>query len=89
MGEIININHSEDGHIVRTDNDLIEFTEGILFDARADLGNNDTVSVPIAELAALGAAVSSLIPALQTVTQTVSVSTEGLYKLANAGGLAS
>ena len=41
--------------------------------------------MPIAQLATLGAGVSSLIPALHTVTQTTTVNTQGLYYLANAG----
>jgi len=85
MGDIIKINHSEDVQVVRTKNDLIEFTEGILLDARADLSSKNTISVPIAELSTLGAVVSSLIPALNTVTQTTPMSTQGLYILANAG----
>ena len=85
MGEIININRSENVEVTRKENDLIEFAEGILLDARADLVKKNTLSVPIAEIATLGAAVSSLIPALHTVTQTTSVSIQGMYTLANAG----
>lgn len=85
MGEIININRSENIEVTRKENDLIEFAEGILLDARADLVKKNTLSVPIAEIATLGAAVSSLIPALHSVTQTTSVSIQGVYTLANAG----
>lgn len=85
MGEIININRSENVEVTRNENDLVEFAEGILLDARADLVKKNTLSVPIAEIATLGAAVSSLIPALHSVTQTTSVSIQGLYTLANAG----
>ena len=41
------------------------------------------ISMPIGELAALGGAVSSLIPALRTVTETKTIPTKGLYRLAN------
>lgn len=85
MREIINMNRSEDVEIVKMEYDLIEITEGILLDARTDLSSKKTLSVPIAELATLGAGVSSLIPAINTVTQTTAVSTQGLYQLANAG----
>lgn len=85
MREITTINRSEDVEVVRAENDLIEFVEGILLDARADISSQNTLSVPIAELATLGAAVSSLIPALHTVTQTTTVGAQGLYILANAG----
>lgn len=85
MGEIVNINNSSEVEVVRTENDLIELTEGMLLDARATINSRKTLSVPIAELSTLGAGVSSLIPALNTVTQTTTFATEGLYQLANAG----
>lgn len=85
MREIVNINDSNEVAVVRTENDLIELTEGMLLNARAALNSNNTLSVPIAELSTLGAGVSSLIPALNTVTQTTTFATEGLYQLANAG----
>ena len=85
MREIINMNRYEDVEVERTEYDLIEITEGILLDARTDLSSKKTLSVPIAELATLGAGVSSLIPSINAVTQTTAVSTQGLYRLANAG----
>ena len=63
---------------------IIEITDGLLFDVRAGIANQKTLSVPIAELTTLGAGVSSLIPALRTVTQTTTINTTGLYQLANA-----
>ena len=86
MGEIINIKCHNDAENTRVENDLVEIAEGILLDARTDLASKTTLSVPIAELATLGAGVSSLIPALNTVTQTFTMNTQGLYRLANAGG---
>ncbi|MCP1110539.1 hypothetical protein [Ohessyouella blattaphilus] len=74
MGDIVNNNESLD---------LVEITEGLLFDARASLRPEETTCIPIAELATLGVGVSSLIPALRTITQTTTVSTDGLYRLAN------
>ena len=85
MGEIVNINNSSEVEVVRIENDLIELPEGMLLDARATINSRKTLSVPIAELSTLGAGVSSLIPALNTVTQTTTFATEGLYQLANAG----
>jgi len=91
MGEIISLNSSngacanDSSQIIRTENDLIEITDGILLDARTDISKKNTISMPIAQLATLGAGVSSLIPALRTVTQTTTASTQGLYQLANAG----
>lgn len=85
MGKILNINNSNEVEAVRIENELIELTEGMLLDARATINSKNTLSVPIAELSILGAVVSSLIPALNTVTQTTTFATEGLYHLANAG----
>ena len=91
MGEIISMKHSngvcanDSSKIISTANDLIEITDGILLDARTDISKKNTISMPIAQLATLGTGVSSLIPALRTVTQSTTVSTQGLYQLANAG----
>lgn len=63
---------------------LMEITDGLLFDARANIVEQKSLSVPISQLATLGAGVSSLIPALRTVTQTATINTTGLYQLANA-----
>jgi len=57
----------------------------MLLDARKEIANTKTLSVPIAELALLGTGVASLIPALRKVTQTTTFNTQGLYQLANAG----
>jgi len=91
MGEMTSLDGScgicanDSSEITRAENELIEITDGILLDARTDISKKSTISMPIAQLATLGAGVSALIPALRTVTQTTTVSTEGLYKLANAG----
>lgn len=47
------------------------------------LAEKNTIHMPIGELASLGSAVSSMLPAFRTLTQTVSVNTSGLYRLAN------
>lgn len=71
--------------MIGTVDDLIVLTDAILLDAHADRTIENSVSVPIAQLATLGAGVASLIPALRTVTQTLTISTQGLYQVANAG----
>lgn len=68
---------------IKNDAGLIEITEGILLDVRTDLSEATTLSMPIAQLATLGVGVSSLIPALRTVTQTTIIDSSGLYRLAN------
>ena len=89
MREITRIDGTEspsEGHeVIPHQADLIEVTNGILMDTRSELPAKASFSMPIAQLATLGAGVSSLIPALHTVTQTTTVNTQGLYYLANAG----
>lgn len=63
---------------------LMEIADGLLFDAHANIAEQKSLSVPIAQLAMLGAGVSSLLPALRTITQTTTINTTGLYQLANA-----
>lgn len=78
MGEITNINKSNE-------NEIIELTGTMLSDVHKNIDSNNTLRIPIAELATLGSGVASLIPALNTVTQTTSIAMEGVYQLANAG----
>lgn len=80
-----NIVTEQNGEILRECHDLAEMTEEMLLDARKEIANTKTLSVPIAELALLGTGVASLIPALRRVTQTTTFNTQGLYQLANAG----
>lgn len=76
------INQAE--HSLRNSNtDLVESTQEVLLDVRTDLAKTNSISVPIAELAALGTTVSSLIPAFRTVTQSTSFATDALYRLAD------
>ncbi|MBR3816404.1 MAG: hypothetical protein IKJ27_06740 [Clostridia bacterium] len=65
-------------------NNLISITDNVLFDTRTDISQNKSLSMPIAQLSALGAGVASLLPAFRTVTQTSTVVGEGLFRLANA-----
>ena len=89
MGEITRIDgkesHPKGQEVIPHQADIIEVTNGILMDVRSDLPEKVSFSMPIAQLATLGAGVSSLIPALPTVTQTTTVNAQGLYRLANTG----
>lgn len=71
MGEITRIDGTEspsEGHeVIPHQADLIEVTNGILMDTRSELPAKASFSMPIAQLATLGAGVSSLIPALHGV----------------------
>lgn len=66
-------------------NGLIELTDQLLLDAKNTIRSDRAISIPITELLTLGAGIASLVPALNTVTQTTTIAAEGLYQLANAG----
>lgn len=66
-------------------NNLIQLSENMLADARAEITQKNTISIPIAQLASLGTGVASLVPAFRNVTQTMTFDTTGLYRVANAG----
>lgn len=66
------------------ENTIVAMSNAILMETHAGLTEQNSISVPIGELASLGGAVSSLIPMLRTVTQNTTVGTSGLYQLANA-----
>lgn len=86
MGEILELNQQNQ---MQSDGcgaaDLSEIAEGILFDARANIRDKPVMSMPIAQLSALGSGVASLLPLFRTVTQTTTFNLDGLYRLANAG----
>ena len=85
MSEIIEL--QKNGVIVSDEkqNELLKVTDAMLMNMGIEPAKRQTMSVPISSLASLGAAVSSIAPALRTVTETTTVNTQGLYALANAG----
>ena len=84
MDNIINVDFTE-GELVEQNNDIVAMTDALLLDARSvAIPTEKTMTIPIAQLSTLGAGVSSLIPAFNTVTQTMTMNTQGLYQLANA-----
>ena len=86
MGEIVKMDgvQKKENELLCDRNQLAELTKGVLLDTRKDILNKSMFSIPITQLATLGAGVSSLIPAFQTVTQTVNLSTDGLFRIVNA-----
>lgn len=86
MGEILKINNSINLELLDKKGEIIKVAEDMLLDARKHIDSDNTISVPIMELATLGAGVSSLIPSLRTIAQTAAIDTQGLglYQLANA-----
>lgn len=88
MANIINLHPEANNHTEIQpchEAELVEIADGILLDTRASLENKTAMTMPIAQLATLGAGVASLLPAFRTVTQTTTVAADGLYRLANAG----
>ena len=67
-----------------SENGAVTLEDLLLPAPEIDLSKDTAFSFPISELATIGPAAASLIPALRTVTETVSVETTGLFKLANA-----
>ncbi len=71
--------------IVETEEkNLVDIAEDLLLDADRDFSNKEKFSMPIASLSSFGAAVTSMIPALNTVTEVTTANADGLYRLANA-----
>lgn len=81
MNEINIINKSGEIDEVSGMNGLVKLTEDLLMDARASINNNKALSIPIAELSTLGAGVSSLVPAFNTITQTTTLQPTGFIEL--------
>ena len=87
MSEIIKFDASDMQTVPVEDREteLIEIANGILMDTRSSLNQKMVMTMPIAQLATLGAGVASLMPAFRTVTETTTIAADGLYRLANAG----
>lgn len=85
MEEIINTDNSLDLELSDEKNEIIQIAEELLCEVRNNIESNNAISVPIAQLATFGGGISSLIPSLNTVTQTTTLNTQGLglYQLAN------
>lgn len=70
--------------LVNDKKEISTMTEQLLLDVRTeDISKDRSIAVPIAQLSTLGAAVSTLIPALNTITNTTTMDMSGLYRLAN------
>lgn len=70
--------------LVNDKKEISTMTEQLLLDVRTEeIPKDRSIAVPIAQLSTLGAAVSTLIPALNTITNTTTMDMSGLYRLAN------
>lgn len=84
MGEIVK--YSNGAEIRPTDSSVIDASEAMLEDVRKSIvPENTSMCIPIAKLSTLGAAISSMIPALNTITQSTTISADGLYRIVNLG----
>ena len=63
---------------------LLTDASKILEDTRLTNIQENTICVPIAEMRTLGTVISSMVPALNKVTQNISFATDGLYRVVNA-----
>lgn len=85
MGDLVNVqgNDAIDNADVNPES-VVECAEAMINDARNTESSEKEIRIPIAELSTLGAAVSSMIPAFRTITQTVSMDSSGLFRILNA-----
>ena len=82
MLEMIN---NSDKDLCDVAQNISSLTNDLLVDVRnISISRDASISMPLAELTTLGAGVSSLIPAFNTLTQTSTVNMQGVYQLANA-----
>lgn len=85
MEDLVKTNQTNKIVNIEEETGIVELTESLLIDARTAINSDNTISFPIAELSALGAGVSSLIPAFNKVSQTITFPADGLFKIANMG----
>ena len=72
-----------DSHHPGAASELVSLSDMFLPETQIDTGKA-AITLPIGQLATLGPAAASLLPAFRTVTETVSVDTTGLFRVANA-----
>ncbi len=68
---------------LKTAESIGALTEQIILDMDSDPSQAGTITLPIAELEALGTVGESLLPSFRTITQATSVNMQGVYRLAN------
>lgn len=64
----------------RSSNSLIDNAENMLAEVQVDLTKVDAVELPLAQLSTLGSGIASMLPALRTVSSTISYTDNGLYR---------
>lgn len=85
--EKVDFNNKNEVPDFNSSQNIVAITEDLLTEVRSEVSSNKTISVPITELATLGAGVSSLLPVLRTVTQSTNIGLPGgFYRLLNDAG---
>lgn len=85
--EKVDFNNKNEVPDFNSSQNIVAITEDLLTEVRSEISSNKTISVPITELATLGAGVSSLLPVLRTVTQSTHIGLPGgFYRLLNDAG---
>lgn len=82
MGDVINLNNEVQN--VNEAQDLVSITESLLTESKEKINETNTISMPLSELSVMGASIASMVPTFNTITQTMSLPTDGIYRLANA-----
>lgn len=85
MGNIIDLQESEMAFPKEEQSEIVQIANDVIQRTYAKVESGKTMSVPLSSLGALGMAVSKMLPAFRTITQTTTVNMDGLYTLANAG----
>ena len=79
MGDLLNFEQPTIGDNI----DLISIADNILIDTKSDISKCNKISMPIAELATLGAGVASMLPTFRTITQSAGGTGEQFYRVIN------
>lgn len=82
MGDVINLNNEVQN--INDSQDLVSLTESLLTESKEKINETNTISMPLSELSVMGASIASMVPTFSTITQTMSLPTDGIYRLANA-----
>lgn len=69
--------------ILPDSNNFVDISNSLLEATCMELTEENSISIPIGQLGALGGAVASILPSLRTVTTTTNMKMDGLYRLTN------
>lgn len=67
---------------------IVANSEAMLAEVQVDISSIDTVKLPIEQLGLLGAGIASMLPALRTISQKLTINSDNLFKLVNGQNIA-